>query len=119
MKPTNVPAFVGDLYGGVFEEKLSAILSEVAAGVTTFDGKQGKVTIDLTFKKLGAASQVNIAHKLSYTVPTMRGKMSEEDVTETPMYVNSGGALSLFPENQGQMFDKHGAVNEGQKADAS
>lgn len=109
-KPTNVTAFFEDLYGGVFAEKLAAVLSEVATGVTTQDRKGGKVTIDLSFSKIGNGAQVNIAHKLSYSVPTMRGKKSEEDTTETPMYVGSGGALTLFPENQGQMFDKSGAV---------
>ncbi|EKD4512065.1 hypothetical protein ORP98_004476, partial [Escherichia coli] len=31
-----------------------------------------------------------------------RGKISEEDTTETPMYVNRGGRLTILQEDQGQ-----------------
>ncbi len=40
-------------------------------------------------------------HKLSYVRPTNRGKISEEDTTETPMYVNRGGRLTILQEDQG------------------
>ncbi|HAV7620157.1 TPA: hypothetical protein JK739_001355 [Escherichia coli] len=33
-----------------------------------------------------------------------RGKISEEDTTETPMYVNRGGRLTILQEDQGQLL---------------
>ena len=104
-QPTDVPQFIEDLCGGVFEEKLASVLSMVAESVDTHD-KSGEITIKLSMKKIGSSSQVNISHKIAYSHPTMRGKKGEEDTTETPMYVNPGGRLTLFPEHQGQMFDK-------------
>ncbi|ROW62728.1 hypothetical protein C3444_22355 [Escherichia coli] len=36
--------------------------------------------------------------------PVNRGKISEEDTTETPMYVNRGGRLTILQEDQGQLL---------------
>ncbi len=48
---------------------------------------------------------MKIKHKLSYVRPTNRGKISEEDTTETPMlYVNCGGRLTILQEDQGQLL---------------
>lgn len=52
----------------------------------------------------GADNRVKIKHKLSYVRPTNRGKISEEDTTETPMYVNRGGRLTILQEDQGQLL---------------
>ncbi len=41
---------------------------------------------------------------LSDFVPLNRGKISEEDTTETPMYVNRGGRLTILQEDQGQLL---------------
>ncbi|WP_274538084.1 hypothetical protein [Escherichia coli] len=49
-------------------------------------------------------NRVKIKHKLSYVRPTNRGKISEEDTTETPMYVNRGGRLTILQEDQGQLL---------------
>ncbi len=46
---------------------------------------------------------MKIKHKLSYVRPTNRGKISEEDTTETPMYVNRGGRLTILQEDRGQL----------------
>ncbi len=104
---TNIQAFFADLDAGIFEEKLSKILSEVAGAVVDHD-KTGKVTIQLELKRIGNSYQIAIDHKLTYVKPTSKGKISEENTTQTPMHVGSGGALSLFPENQAQLFNKHG-----------
>lgn len=104
---TNVEKFIADLDGGLFEEQLSAIISNVAAGVVDHD-RAGEINIKLKVKKIGSGSQVGVAHTLKYQQPTRRGKMSEEQTTETPMHVGKNGALSFFPENQGQMFGKQG-----------
>lgn len=39
-----------------------------------------------------------------YRRPGNRGKISEEDTTETPMYVNRGGRLTILQEEQGQLL---------------
>ncbi len=111
---TNTAQLIEDLDGGVFEQKIAAALSQVASGVVEH-GRHGRVTIQLDFKQISNSSQVTCSHKLTYQQPTSKGKVSEENTTETPLYVNRGGELTLFPKDQDQMFDKHGQANE-QKA---
>lgn len=108
--PTNVTTFIDDLDGGTFATKLGAILSDVGASVVD-QHRVGEITLKLTVKPIGNSHQVAISHKLAYSRPTLRGKVSEEETTETPMYVGRGGAITLFPEGQGQMFTKQGQVN--------
>lgn len=100
---TDVAKFIAELAGGVFEEKLSAALSDVAVACCD-RGKTGKVTITLDLRPIGNGHQVNIKHSLKYAKPTTRGQLSESDETETPMYVGSRGALSQFPEDQTDLF---------------
>ncbi|EDV2802739.1 hypothetical protein CSN22_004414 [Salmonella enterica subsp. diarizonae] len=99
---TNVPAFIGELDAGVFENKLSAVLNDVATGVINCRA-DGEVTIKMKFKAMDE-NRVKISHKLSSVRPTPRGKSSEEDTTETPMFVNRGGKLTILPEDQGQLL---------------
>ncbi|MGH1371159.1 MAG: hypothetical protein ACRBBW_03930 [Cellvibrionaceae bacterium] len=114
---TNIQEFFDDLDGGVFGEKLAHILSDVAGAVIDHN-KQGEVNIKLQLKRIGNSYQVGINHKLTYVKPTAKGKASEENTTETPMHVGKGGRLTLFPENQGSMFDKTGNVTtpQGEKS---
>jgi len=112
---TNVNEFIGELDAGVFEEKLSRAISDVAAGIVT-QGKPGKVTVTLDMKQIGTSHQVAIDSKLVYVKPTAKGKVSEENTTQTPMYVGIGGKVTLFPEDQTQMFDKRGHVNDKEHA---
>lgn len=107
---TKVSKFFEDLDGGVFEEKLSHILSEVASAVTEHQRK-GEVTITLKMAHINNSAQVQIDHTLKYKQPTMRGTLAEDNSTTTPMYVGTKGALSFFPEKQDVMFDKKGGVN--------
>lgn len=106
---TNVGQFFTDLGAGVFDQKLSAVLSDVAGAVMDHN-KAGKVTIELNMKRLGESHQVVVAHKLKFDRPTSRGKAMEEDTTETPMHVGAKGSLSFFPPDQGQLFTKKGEV---------
>lgn len=106
---TDVSTFIADLDGGVFMEKLSRVLSDVASAVIDH-GEKGQVTIKLDMSRIATSHQVEIKHRLEFSRPTMRGAQSEHEVTRTPMYVGSKGALTFFPENQGQMFDKRGQV---------
>jgi len=105
--PTKVSKFVEDLDGGVFEEKLSQILSDVAGAVID-QGKLGKVNISFTIRQIGSSHQVQVDHTLKYQRPTARGSMSEDNTTSTPMHVGSRGALTFFAENQAQIFDRSG-----------
>ncbi|ELY7176671.1 hypothetical protein SOH26_004036 [Escherichia coli] len=103
---TDVNIFINDLDGGVFVNKLGAVLSEVAFGVNSTN-KKGKVCVEFELSSLDE-NRVSVSHKLKFTRPTMRGSKSEEDTTNTPMFVNKGGELTLFQKDQGQFFDKQG-----------
>jgi len=94
---TDVNAFIEELNGGVFQEKLAHVLSEVANGTILFgEGKKkGEVCIAMKLERVGDNSQVIIEHKLMHTRPTKRGKVSEEDTTSTPMFVGKGGKMSI------------------------
>lgn len=108
---TNPSELIEDLDGGVFAQKIGAALSQVAGGVVEH-GRKGRVSITLDLERIGNSSQVKCAHKLTYKQPTSKGAVSEDNTTETPLYVNAGGELTLFPKDQGQMFDKNGETQE-------
>lgn len=106
---TDFAALLDDLDAGVFKEKIGRAVSDTAAGVVA-TGKAGKVTITLDLKQIADSRQVDVAHKLTFTQPTAKGKRSEENTTKTPLYVGRGGKLSLFPENQHKFeFDTQGS----------
>lgn len=114
---TNVEQFFSDLDGGVFAERLSAVLSNVAGSVIDQQDnrKKGKVVIEIDFVQIAQSHQVNLTHTIKYVRPTGRGEQTEKYKTSTPMYVGRGGAMTFFPEKQGQMFEKNGNVAEGQQ----
>jgi len=97
--PTDAAQFLQDLDGGVFAEKISRILSDVAAGVMD-NGRAGSVTISFDMKRFENTYQVVVAHKVSYKKPTLHGDISENNRTSTPMHVNTGGEMTLFPKSQ-------------------
>lgn len=96
---TDFASILGELNGGVFEQQLNRALSDVAANVCTC-GKDGEVIITLKVKQIDDSSQVSLGHKLKYTVPKLRGKITEEHETATPLHVGMGGRLTLFPNAQ-------------------
>ncbi len=103
---TDIPEFLGELDAGVFMNKLSAALNDVSQGVIN-NGNKGKVVITFDIERLSNSveeKRVHIKHQLKYTTPTPRGKVSEEDTTETPMYVGKRGKLTIMQEDQGQLF---------------
>lgn len=102
--PTDVAKFVEDLDGGVLAERLGTILSHAAAAATDNPKKKAKVTLDMTIENIGSGSQVSIAHKLTFKVPTAHGDTAENHTTETVMYVNTGGEMTLEPKNQFDMI---------------
>jgi len=108
-KTFDVADILGDLDAGVFQRKVSRALSDTAMAVTTQDGKarKGKVTITFDIVRLSDnGNQVNVVHSLNYSLPTRRGKKSETDASETPLYVGPAGVLTMLPFKQTELFDK-------------
>ncbi|CAM8475812.1 Prophage protein [Morganella morganii] len=106
---TNVPEFLGDLDAGVFMNKISAALNNVALG-TDMNGGTGEVHLVFKFVQIDDG-RLEVQHKLKMITPTKRGKKSEEDTTKTPMWVGKGGKMTLLPEDQGQLFGIDGSVD--------
>ncbi len=107
---TNVPDFLGELDAGVFINKIAGALNTAALGVLN-NGNKGKVVLTFDIDRMGNSieeKRVMIKHKLQYITPTPRGKVSEEDTTETPMFVNRGGKLTILQEDQGNLFTLSG-----------
>lgn len=104
-RSTNVTDMFSELEAGVFEQKLSRSLSEVALGVVN-TGKKGKIIVTFDMAQIANSSQVKLSHSLKYVRPTNNGKVTEENTTATPMHVGVGGKLTLFPDTQERLFDK-------------
>lgn len=110
---TVVPDFLGELDAGIFVNKIAAALNNTALGVLNNGGK-GQVVLTFDIDRLSNSveeKRVSIKHKLKFVTPTPRGKQSEEDTTETPMYVGKGGKLTILQEDQGQLFAITGEVD--------
>jgi hypothetical protein len=107
---TDLPEFINDLDGGVFAEKVSRALSDVAAGVVDHN-KAGEVTLKFKIDRIGNSYRVGIKHQLNYKVPEANGSYSQENTTESVMHVNQGGRMTVFPENQHQLLSKSGEPN--------
>ena len=93
-----VVEFIEELGAGVFAQKVAATLREAALGaVTNGDKKKGsKVTLEFSLKPFNEdGDQVFITHKISKSIPTKRGKKSEEDTTESVMFVHPKGVMSV------------------------
>lgn len=106
---TDMQTFLSDLNGGVFQEQLSRIFSDVGGAVVDH-GKPGKITLEFDLKQIATSAQVTVDHVIKYKKPTSRGHLSEVHKTSTPMFVGRQGKLSFYPENQGVMFNKTGEV---------
>jgi hypothetical protein len=104
---TNLPALLSDLNAGVFEQQLNTAISDIAANVCTH-GKKGELVVKFSFKQIGDSNQVAMTHSLKSVVPMARGRIIEESATDTPLHVGRGGKLSLYPEEQAEMFPKRG-----------
>ncbi len=96
-QPTDVPQFINDLKGGVAEKQLGLFLS-IVAGACIKHNAAGKVTLTLDVKRLSDSDQVEIAHKLEFKAPTETGEQTEKASGRTPMFVHTGGALSIMPQ---------------------
>ena len=98
-KDMTLENFLADLDGGVFEAKAIAALQDTALHVVE-TGKKGKVVIELTLSRISESSQITIASKLKADTPKPKGRVIEENETETPMYVSARGVLTPFPQHQ-------------------
>ena len=94
---TNVDEFFENLDGGVFKQKLSVLLSDVAAGA--FDHKKkGSITIKLEIERIdGSEDIVKLTHDLQHKTPTMYGHKTETNKKDSTMFISTGGKLSAVP----------------------
>lgn len=97
---------MGDLEAGAMLQRIAVALSEAALGTVT-TGKKSQVILKFDMAQIADGSQVAITHNLSYLKPTMKGKVREEAAGKTPFYVGPGGKLTLFPENQADLFGRN------------
>lgn len=104
-KQTDAPQFIADLSGGNFAQQLGIAISEVAQGVVA-NGKKGKVQVTIDVSRIGESNQVNISHTLAYVEPTAKGKRSEDTTSETPMYLNNDGSVTIFANHTKQLFEQ-------------
>lgn len=100
---TQLVVLLPDLDGNAFEQKLDAVLSQVALAVRDL-GKKGQVSVNFDMTRIGESNQITLSHQIKYTQPTERGKRIEEDRTETPLYVSNHGQMTPFPESASDMF---------------
>lgn len=99
-----VSTLLDDLDAGVFAQRISRALSDVALGVSN-TGKKGEVSLSFKLERIGDSNQVKCVHTVKYSKPTDKGKVTEDHATITPLHVGVGGKLTLFPESQPRLFD--------------
>lgn len=92
------------LDAGMVQKKLTEALSAAAIGTVNFD-KQGEVTLNFKIKRMSDTGQVGIAHTVKSVVPTANGKITEENTTNTAMWVHTSGLVTVTSEKQGDIFD--------------
>ena len=106
MKPTDIKDLLESQDGGSFKERVERVLSEVANAVID-EGNQGEVNLKIKMDRIQESTQITVASDVSYKRPTNRGKVTENYETKTPMYVNSGGDVSLFSRDQEDAFPEY------------
>ena len=106
---TDFQGLLQDLYGGVLIEQINHLLTDIAANVVTH-GKKGELTLKLKIEQIGDANQVRMKHSIKAITPKARGRVTEENETETPLHVGRGGVMTLFPDTQGKFEMGAGAA---------
>ena len=112
---TDVTEFLEDMEAGTFMNQLAVAISRVADGVVT-NGRKGQVQITLDVKQIADSASIHVTHSLKYVEPTGRGEITEKTGSATPFHVNQGGKVTLYPEHQGQLFQKDGVPNQGEQS---
>ena len=69
--------------------------------------KKAKSKLAIDIARIGESNQVNISHTLAYVEPTAKGKRSEDTTSETPMYLNNDGSVTIFANHTAQMFKEY------------
>lgn len=102
---TDLVEFFGEMNGGAFQEQMQQAINQTALAVCE-NGRKGKIKIEIDFKKISRLNQVDIDACLTYQKPTLRGKVTEVITINTPMYVGKGGKVTIFQEDQSDMFNE-------------
>lgn len=97
---------ISELDAGVFEAKLTQALKQTALAIRKHDNNKvkGEVNVQFKMQRVGDGIQVLVDHKIASASPTMRGKRTEEDTTQTLMYTSNEGAITITPDSQIPMF---------------
>lgn len=100
--PVGIQEIFENMEGGQFIGRVEKAIADSALATVVRDGKaaKGKVDITLTFERIAESSQVRVIANVKFDAPTSRGRRSESYACETPMHVEKGGRLTLFPEAQ-------------------
>ncbi len=106
---TNVENLFSQLDAGIFADKMEEAFKQVALA-TAIHGKKGRVLLAFDFARIGESTQVEVTHKLTFSKPTERGSLREENTTSTPLHVGVGGVLTVL-ETTGDLF--HPEAREG------
>ncbi|WP_425401218.1 hypothetical protein [Algiphilus sp.] len=96
---TNISELITEFNAGVFEQQINHALNDIAANVCE-TGKKGQLVLTLNVSQIGEANQVSVEHTIKSMVPKLRGKVTEEHTTQTPLHVGRGGTLTVYPDNQ-------------------
>lgn len=108
---SNAPGFVEvfeELDAGIFDRKVSHAIAQTALAVVNAESRKqtGKVTLEFNIERIGEGAQVNMTHKLTYSKPTLRGKVNETDETQTLLYIGKGGKMTITPDTQMELISK-------------
>ena len=106
---SEIEEFISELGAGVFEEKLTRSIKDTALACMA-NNKTGEISLKFKITPINQ-SQAKITHLITTKAPTLNGEKTEKNSTDTHMFVGKGGKMSLFPEDQTQMFTKSGNVN--------
>lgn len=99
---TETYEFMGELDAGIFAEKIARGVMDTALAVMQHE-RPGEVILKFNFSK-ASIQQVNVGHKITTKAPTKNGFKQETNSTSSVLYVTEKGKMSIFPENQSDMF---------------
>lgn len=99
MEETQLTELLPELNAGIFQAQLEEAIKEVVTGVVATD-KQGGFTLSFKLKPIKGSAQLRMQHTLKYTRPTTNGSQVTDETTDTVLFANPRGQLSVEPFNQ-------------------
>ena len=98
-RETDVQEFIEELGAGTFIKRLALALSSAAQNQLLYGvgNKKSKIGIELSFQQMGDNEQVIVSAKLSNSLPTAKGKKSEEVTNDSVFFVGKRGVLTVNP----------------------